>query len=187
MFNSIDSRRKVGPLVRFLQTLYLGYSGDQGGHQPLQVNGGGFFNGALSALSAVITGAINAASGLITGAFTINGVLSASGVTWNFRGAVITTGTDTLIPVNYPATGQGVMALCFCATQNGVGNFTGSYLYMLRFGFNGDNVSATLIASDSGAGGISNPLSFSVSAGHTLIVTCSGVFNNLVIIQQMTG
>lgn len=67
MFNSLDSRRKVGPLVRFLQTLYLGYNADQGGHEPLQVNGGGFFNGALRALSLTVTGIATAASAVIGG------------------------------------------------------------------------------------------------------------------------
>lgn len=47
MFNSMDARRRPsGGFVRLLK-LYLGFSGDQGGGEPLQVRGNAYLSGYL--------------------------------------------------------------------------------------------------------------------------------------------
>lgn len=48
MFNGLDSRRPpIGKILRNMVGIYLGYFGDQGGAEPLQVNGGAMLNGRL--------------------------------------------------------------------------------------------------------------------------------------------
>lgn len=80
MFNSLDSRRRPpGGFVRLLKA-YIGFAGDQGGGEPLQVSGGGYFSGALRAATAAFTGAISAVSPAFTGtatfvALTLSGLL----------------------------------------------------------------------------------------------------------------
>lgn len=129
----------------------------------------------------------NAAAGAAAGEYLTYGQ-SINGVTTSFKGPVSNLGTDTGIGVNYPTGGSSNMAMCYVAYQNNVGNAVGVAIYMLRFGYSGDNVTATLVSVDPGATTIANPLSFSVSVGHTLIVTAfSPGLGNLVTIQQFTG
>lgn len=81
-FPSLDSRRRVnGGIVRNLRQLFVGYAGDQGGGEPVQVNGGGFFNGVLRSAGAVLTAGISATTAVFSGTLAAASAAFVGGIT----------------------------------------------------------------------------------------------------------
>lgn len=91
-FPSFDSRRRGagGGVFRNVRQFLLGFTVDQGGGEPLQVSGGGFFSGLLRAGTASIIGALTAASAAIAGALTAASLALTGALT---VGTTVTQGT----------------------------------------------------------------------------------------------
>lgn len=176
MFNSVDPRRKSAAIIRFLSSLYLGYSGDQGGHEPLQVNGGGFFNGQV----------------------TVGGVLKALS-TFLFAGTSITatlgTGSMVLAPGFLGPTGSGNLAVGTPINTSAASGGTsatiplpaGSSIVVIHQSGNNGSGSVLCIADNQGGFCAITPVGSAASSGSTNISTINAVSNGFTITCLATG
>lgn len=118
MFNSLDSRRRgSNGFARGLLGVYIGYVGDQGGGEPLQVNGGGYFNGKFNAVGTIrSTGQTNPTSGTgvemqwdgTTGYVIAYDRGGAAFKPLNFQGSTVTLAPSGGAKVSATATGVGI-------------------------------------------------------------------------------
>lgn len=92
-------------------------------------------------------------------------------IPYNYQWSVDTNPHDLGVSANGGSGGSTL--LISCSGHLDVGNNTCSELFLIRLGYDGDNVEATSISRDEGLAGVYPTWTFGVTAGHNLSVTSS--------------
>jgi hypothetical protein len=133
----------------------------------------GVFARTGAGMAGFLTGITATRENLIINTSTLNSptITTPSVTNQNIKQGAINGTTPTVTPINVNGGGGGRTVLLFFNYANSTGNATASSIWMIRCGFDGNNYTATVIASDDGGAGAgrATPV-FTVSAAGVLSI-----------------